>query len=194
MIKKIVAAAVAAACFASSAHAATNLVTNGDFEQTTNGLGQMGTQGVTNATGWITDGYNFIMDGSVDSTGVTGYYGNLQLWGPANGSANGFTTSPAGGNFLGADGAYWVGGVSQLISGLVPGQQYAVTFYWAADQQFGYTGAQTEQWEVDLGSESQSTAVYDNTSHGFSGWMKETFTFTATSAQDYLTFVAHGTP
>lgn len=79
---------------AASAAQATNLVVNGGFEETTNGGGQLGDN--TDATGWSTDGYNFVFTpGSADSTGVTGFYGNLQLWGPNNGSANSLpATSP----------------------------------------------------------------------------------------------------
>ena len=74
------------------------------------------------------------------------------------------------------------------------GQKYTVGFDWAGAQQSGYTGPQTEQWAVSLGNQTQTTAVYNNPSHGFSGWMHESFTFTATSGSEALSFLAIGTP
>lgn len=191
-MKNFFAAALAALTLASPAYAGTNLVINGNFESTTNGLGQLGHN--TNVTGWTTDGYNFVMDAAVNSTGVTGQYGNLTLWGPPLGSSNGFTASPLGGNFIGADGAYLVAPISQMINGLVAGKTYRVNFDWAGAQQYGYSGANSEQWEVKLGSQSQFTPVYTNASHGFSGWMSQSFTFDATSSSELLSFIAHGTP
>lgn len=102
-----------------SAHAA-NLVTNGDFETTTAGNGQLGFN--TNATGWATTGYNFVFaPGTADTTGANGVDGNLTLWGPGNGSTSGLTASPAGGNFVAADGAYIVAPIMQTIGGLTTG-------------------------------------------------------------------------
>jgi hypothetical protein len=173
---------------------ATNLVTNGDFEQTTNGGGQLGYN--TNATDWATTGYNFLFtSGSADTTGATGQYGTLELWGPNNGSNNGLpASSPTGGNFVAADGAYNVGPITQTINGLVAGQTYQLSFWWAAAQQYGYSGANTEQWDVSLGGATQDTAVYSNSSEGFSGWMQQTFAYTATSSSEVLSFLAVGTP
>ncbi len=179
--------------FAISAQAA-NLVTNGSFESTTNGNGQMGFN--TDATDWTTTGYNFIFaPGTADTTGATGQFGNLQLWGPGNGSNNGLpATSPDGGNFVAADGAFDVGAITQTINGLTAGNTYTVGFWWAGAQQSGFDGDTTEQWQVSLGSQTQSTAVVNNVSHGFTGWMFQTFNFTADSSSDVLSFLAVGTP
>ncbi|APW61781.1 PEP-CTERM sorting domain-containing protein [Paludisphaera borealis] len=188
--------AVAVALGASGAVRAAELVVNGSFESTTHGGGQMGFN--TNATGWTTTGYNFIFpEGTADTTGVTGQYGNLQLWGPNNGSANGLpTASPDGGNFVAADGAFegHVAPIEQTINGLTVGASYDVSFYWAGAQQQGFDGATTEQWQVSFGSETQSTSVWHNPDHGFSGWMHETFTFTAQNTSELLSFLAVGTP
>jgi PEP-CTERM motif-containing protein len=125
---------------------------------------------------------------------VNGFYGGLSLWGPGNGSANGMTlSSPDGGNFVGADGAYWVGDIEQTTTGLTAGKKYDVSFWWAAAQQHGYTGATTEQWHVFLGTEEQSTAVAQNANHGFVNWQHETLTFTA-NATEVLSYLAQGTP
>jgi hypothetical protein len=191
--KKILVALAAVAGLSSLSAHAVNLVVNGDFETTTNGPLQFDNNTV--ATGWTSNGYNFLFGpGTADTTGSSGSYGFLALWGPNNGSANGLTNSPTGGNFVAADGAFQVAPIEQTIHGLVAGQQYKVGFDWAGAQQLGFTGANTEQWEVKLGSESHSTAVYSNPSQGFSGWMHESFTFTATSGTEVLSFLAHGTP
>jgi hypothetical protein len=171
-----------------------NLIVNGDFETTTAGIGQLGYN--TQATGWSTSGYNFLFGtGTADTLGATGQYGNVQLWGPHNGSANGMpASSPAGGNYVAADGAYQVGAISQTVNGLTAGQTYALSFYWAAAQQYTFTGPNTEQWQVSLGAQTQNTAVYYNSSHGFSGWMSQTFDFTASGSSEVLSFLAIGTP
>jgi hypothetical protein len=191
--------------FLSLSAQATNLVTNGGFNATTSGAGQLGYN--TNATGWTTSGYNFLFTpGSADTTGVTGQYGNLKLWGPNDeGFNNGLpATSPDGGNYVGADGAYEVGAITQTISGLTALQTYAVSFYWAAAQQSGFGcvspanpgGCTTDLWQVSFGGQTKSTAVGSTGPNqgGFSGWNFQTFTFTADGTSDLLSFLAVGTP
>ncbi len=184
-----------------TAMAGTNLVTNGDFTLTdsTSPGGQLGDNVFAN--GWSTSGYNFIFTPAsgtsgtnADTTGVTGSDGNLQLWGPGNGSSNGLTTPPGGGNILAADGAFEVGAITQTITGLTVGTQYTVSFEWAAAQQYNYTSATTENWTVSLGGQSYTTNTVSNPSHGFSGWFSQSYTFTATSASEVLSFLAAGTP
>jgi hypothetical protein len=184
----------AAALLLLAGPARADLVTNGGFEVTTpsTGGGQLGYN--INATGWTTTGYNFLFTpGSADTTGVTGSYGNLQLWGPNNGPANGLpATSPAGGNYVAADGDFETAPISQTISGLTVGQSYEVGFYWAASQQEGFTGATQQYWAVSLGSQTEDTSTYFLPSQGFSGWMYQTDTFTATSTSEALSFLAVG--
>jgi hypothetical protein len=178
-----------------SAQAGTNLVTNGDFESTTNGNGQLGYN--TDATGWTiqNSGYNFLYaPGTADTTGAPGQFGTVSLWGPGNGSPNGLTTSPTGGNFVAADGAFQVGAIQQTITGLTAGSSYTVGFWWAGAQQFGFTGPTTDQWQVTFGNHTQSTIVLSDPSHGFTGWQYQTFTFTADGSSDLLSFLAVGTP
>ncbi|MQA37120.1 PEPxxWA-CTERM sorting domain-containing protein [Rugamonas aquatica] len=192
-IKNLLLAITAAAALSTgAASASTELIVNGGFEA--GDYGQIGWGGHQLA-GWSTNGYNFLFNGSnVDNGGVTGSYGNLQLWGPKNGSSNGLQASPVGGNFVAADGAFEIAPLQQTVHGLVAGQQYNLTFYWAGAQQSGFNGATTEQWKVSLGNETQSTVVKNNVDHGFTGWQKETFTFTASSASEVLSFLAIGTP
>jgi len=168
-------------------------VVNGDFEQTSNGIGEFDHN--TSATGWTSTGYNFIFNpSSVDSTGSPGRYSPTSLWGPGNGANNGLTASPTGGNFASGDGAYLTAPITQTITGLVVGQSYTLSFDWAAAQQYGYYGATTSQWNVSLGDASFSTVVYQLPSQGFSGWMHETRTYTATGSSAVLSFLAAGTP
>jgi hypothetical protein len=171
---------------------AANLVTNGGFESTTSGPGQLGYN--TNATGWTTSGYNFLFAaGTADTTGSNGSYGNLYLWGPNNGSANGLpAASPAGGNFVAMDGAFNVGPLQQTISGLTVGDKYSVGFDYGFAQQSGFDGATTQTLTVSLGSQSVTTTPYDLPSHGFSGWFTGSDTFTATSTSEVLSFLAAG--
>ena len=177
-----------------TARADINLVLNGDFETTTHGGGQLGYN--TTAAFWNTSGYNFLFTpGTGDTNGVTGTYGNLKLWGPNDGSANGLpATSPTGGNYVAADGAYQVGAITQTVSNLFVGSTYSLSFYWAGAQQEGFTGPTTEAWQVSLGSQTFTTATNNNASHGFTGWVQQTFNFTATATNEVLSFLAKGTP
>ena len=95
---------------------------------------------------------------------------------------------------MAADGAFQNGAISQTINGLTAGNSYTVSFWWAGAQQSGFTGATTEQWQVSLGSQTQSTAIVHNASHGFTGWQSQSFTYTATSGSELLSFLAVGTP
>jgi hypothetical protein len=169
-------------------------VTNGGFELTTNGNGQPGFN--TALTGWTSTGYNFIYaSGSADTTGAVGHDGTVKLWGPGTGSANGLpASSPNGGNYFAADGAFEVGALSQTLTGLTVGNTYVVSFWWAGAQQSGFTGVNTEQWKVGFGASTQSTAIASNVSHGFTGWAFQTFNFIADNTSDVLSFLAVGTP
>ena len=191
----LVAASLSA--FAVSANANTIHIVNGGFEQTTtNASAEFGTRYPSQqVTGWTSTGYNFVfLPGTADTTGATGEYGNVQLWGPGNGSANGLTSSPVGGNYLALDGAYAQGPVSQTLSGLTVGASTTVSFYFAGAQQSGYTGATTEQLLVSLGNQTIDTEILNDTSEGFTGWKQENLTFTATSTSETLSFLAKGTP
>jgi hypothetical protein len=189
-------------------HAASvNLVTNGGFEQTTmTGSYQINQ---TNVTGWSNTvsgvggrGYfNYVFfPGTADTTGAlpsTNPDGSaFKLWGPNDGSNNGLTaTSPAGGNFLAADGdSGYRAPITQMISGLVVGALYDLNFYYAGAQQNQRTGATTDAWQVSLGNQVQNTPTLNVASMGFSGWRSIDMMFTATSTQELLSFLAIGTP
>ncbi len=202
MIKTIVATIIASACLATGASAA-NLVQNGGFELTTNGVGGT-TRGLTRPVGWTVpvNGLDFIYaPGTADTTG-TPYISSTGparffLWGSRNGGVNVLpATSPAGGNFFAFDGdPRFRAPISQTLHGLTVGQQYSLSFYWAAAQQKGnFTQPTTESFSVTLGNQSFSTPTINNPGKGFTGWFLQTFRFTANDANPLLTFVANGTP
>jgi len=194
-LKLTVVAATAALMLAASANAG---LVNGGFESSTNGPGQVGYN--TSLTGWSvpSGGYTFLFNGSTsDSAGANGEYGNLQLWGLNNGGVGPtyIGPSPAGGNFIGQDGAFQDQPLQQTISGLNVGETYAVSFYWGAAQQSGFYSPTTDSWQVSLGSQTQTTTVLNNVSQGFTGWQPlTTMDFTATSASEVLSFLAVGSP
>lgn len=119
----------------------------------------------------------------------------LQFWN--NGVGGNFPggPSPDGGNFVAIDGdVNYATPMTQALTGLVVGRLYTVEFYQAAAQQFGFDGATTERWQVSLGSETKLSTLMITANHGYVGWMKESLTFTAQTANDVLRFLALGTP
>lgn len=186
-----------------------NLVTNGSFETTTGTVpGQLTFN--ANITGWTlpsyttsaANSYDFIFSpGTADTSGATGQYGNLKLHGPGNGTNNGLpATSPDSGNYIAIDTAFpaipsaGALGLRQTITGLTPGQAYAVSFYDAAAQQFGFSGATTDQFQVTFGTQTQNATFFNLPNHGFSGWKSESLTFSATSTSQVLNFLGVGSP
>ena len=183
---------------------------NGGFEQYTGGknsapsqLGNSGADGYSALTGWTVNHgtYGFLMAaGTADTTGAYSpqFNNTFSIWGKNNGGTDTVApSSPLGGNFLALDAAegYRGKGISQTLTDLTVGQQYAVSFYWASGQQRGYTGVTTESLHVSFGdNQTQSTSVATNASKGFTDWQKQTFVFTADGVSDTLNFLAVGTP
>lgn len=193
-------------------------VQNGGFEQTAysgsnklNAINAAGT-GLQQVTGWTsnnynanTTGYNFVYTpGTADTTGA--YLGSgssyLKLYGANDGGVNAITSSPDGGNFIAMDGAYEQGALSQVLTGLTVGMDTKVYFYYAGAQQTGFTGATTEAFKVSLtdntgsspSTQTVSTAVLDDVSHGFTGWHYTEVDFVPTASTETLSFLAAGTP
>jgi hypothetical protein len=162
--------------------AATNLVTNGSFENTTvsgksNFLG--------NVDGW--SGGSKLTFIAYPGTADDGSY--LSVYGPFP------ATSPAGGNFVEMDGdPNYSSAIYQTISGLTVGKSYAVSFFQAAGQQLGFTGPTTEQWAVTFGTDTQLTPKYSLPEAGIGAWDAITLNFTAHSTSQVLSFLAVGTP
>ena len=193
-------AAVAALLASALAPAhATPAITNGGFETVTaTASTEFGTRYAGQVvTGWTTSGYNFLFtSGTADTTGAANEYGQqLKLWGPGDGSANGLpASSPAGGNFVGADGAFGQAAIQQTVSNLDVNSVASITFDWAGAQQYNFDGNTTEAWQVTLGNEMHSTPVVQNVNHGFTGWQQTTLSFVVTSTTEVLSFLALGTP
>lgn len=180
-----------------------NLVKNGGFELN-RGTGQLGVN--TSMDHWTSTwgGFNFVFEeGAADTTGAKTWWttdplaSELHLWGANNGGANALASSQDGGSFVAVDGAYTPFGlkpIEQMISGLVVGQKYVLSFEWAAAQQHRFHGVTSEKWSVTLGDSKYETATYTNASHASSSWMQEAFIFTATKSEALLSFLAAGTP
>jgi opacity protein-like surface antigen len=185
MKKLLVSIAVAAALAATGAHAD---VVNGNFE-TNGGAGQVGFN--TTLSNWTlgnpapNTSYFFVFTPGGSPT-ATGYQGPISLY-PT------ITASPNGGFFIGADPGYQNTTLNQTVGGLVVGNDYNVSFYYAGAQQTGYDGATQEGWSVTFGGQTLDTALLDNANHGFTGWNKATLTFKATSTTQTLSFLATGT-
>ena len=195
----------------------TNLTCTGTTTTCTNGSGQLGYN--TNAVGWTntsvsgTLGYNFLFTDTTtatSNTGVVGNAGSLHLNngkknGPytlkdtgTNANGNGYSGGgvPGGGYFLALDGDYQTAAVQQTITGLCGGCKYTLTFDWAAAQQQGCgqcTGASNDSLSVTFGT-TQSTPTFADGDGQFSGWMKQTMTFTTGNGvtSQVLSFLAVG--
>jgi hypothetical protein len=183
---------------------AANLVLNGGFETNT-GNGEVDFN--STVADWTVPGaasskYTFVWNAAsgislsgttADTTGATGSLGNVRLWGPGGLAFNGLTLSPNGGAFIGADGAFQDEPIQQTITGLVAGARYAVTFDWAAAQQFGFSGVTSSGWDVSLGGQTLDTGNLGIGNHGFSGWQQTTLDFIATGSSETLSFLSTGT-
>ncbi len=180
---------------------------------------------------WATSGYNFVFAPNTADSGTgtnganagqpneapgayntTAGYGSTYLFGagnlaaggtnPGNGGLLAIPTDPAGGNFIGADGAFGTKAITQTITGLTVGNFYAVSFYWAGAQQQGasYTSDTKESWTVGLANldgtnaVTQSTATVNPANKSFSGWIQQAFVYKATATSEVLSFLAAGSP
>ena len=188
---------LAASTFSASAQ---NLVQNGSMN-TTASRSEMITN--SNLPGWVTQAVGSdptagdwsVIYRSAEETRTTGAVSGYQnqvvkLWQNPQ-----ITASPDGGSFLAVDAdPLYNSKISQNITGLVVGQTYNLSFWYAGAQFTTRTGATTEWWDVTLGDTTQRTAILSNASEGFTGWQKATMSFVATSSSELLTFLAGGTP
>ncbi len=202
--------AIAAGITASPASAGANFVTNGDFSDLTNGVGQITElYDITYAVGWTTWGYNKVMsDGNVAVMTQHGDAPNFALWTQANGGASTWDgLAPNGSNFVAMNSVYNADRVYQTIDGLTAGDRYTLAFDNAFGQQrlldgSGYDGPTTQTFSVYFQPSSASwdqndpvwSMASDLPSHGFEGWFAENLTLTATSASEVLSFFVSGSP
>lgn len=189
---------------------AVNLIVNGDFEQT---LGnklpnfEFGASFPANANaviGWqspLTNAYNLLWNPATAFTPAGNAQtrfggGNEWLW-PGTDVPGGDVggPSPTGGYFIGLDGDTTVQGpVQQTVNGLIPGQTYLLSLNMATGQIRSRRGDTTEQLRVSLGNETYFSAVIPNPDRGFQDWRPLSFSFTADSASELLSFLSLGTP
>jgi len=163
-----------------------------------------------NPVGW-TGGSGLIF---VDAPG-TATTGSNPIYGPFP------TNSPVGGNFVQADGnPTYESGFNQTITGLTVGTTYTLSFYQAAGQQQGFSGATSEQWVVSLGTSGISlggagpvdpiygptqeyfnpdptasiaiSQVMNTPSGGITPWEYVSVNITADATTDILSFLAYG--
>jgi hypothetical protein len=159
-----------------------------------------------NPVGW-TGGTGLI---SIDAPGTAtlpGAGGNAYpVYGP-------FANPPPGGNFIQADGnPDFETSFNQVINNLTVGTDYTLSFWQAAGQQQGFSGATTEQWKVFFGTGSfavhcntnpctvstsgnmteDDTALMNTPSQGVHGWELETMNFVANAGSETLSFLAWG--
>jgi hypothetical protein len=199
---------------------AANLVTNGGFEWNNLPVGQSAEVGSGDgytsgydAAGWTSSGYNLLWYAptATTQTAISQYPGEPQMLDAA------FAAEPKGGNgsyFMGLDSdAQYGGPLTQVITGLTAGRKYVLSFDWAGIQLTNRSGPTTDNMFACLTSQActlsyaslsygstatvangQSTGVVAIPSQGFSGWREQSFTFTADSTSDTLTFLAFGTP
>lgn len=174
----------------------------------------MATGSTLTVANWDTSGYNFVytsgtISNGTQANGASGQpyeapgeynasngYGTTFMWGQGNGGASTITAPPKGGNIVAADSIYQIGAITQTISGLTVGQVYMLKFYWGGAQQqgAGFTNPTTENWTVSFGSQTFTTATINDPAESFTGWMQQTFYFTATSTSQVLSFTAGGGP
>jgi hypothetical protein len=190
-MKSWVVAGLAAVCLSALAVSAqaVQFVVNGGF------LGPAGPIGPGfggQVTGWSDGGgYNFVYTpGTIDQS--SGAPNGVWMWSSANGGTGTLGAIPGGGNILAADGDYITEPVTQNITGLKVGGSYTLTFNWATSQQSGFYGDTLQNWTACLGAQCNATATLTNPSQSISAWMAQTFTYTATSTSEVLSFLAHG--
>ena len=161
-----------------------------------------------NPVGWtFGNGGNLIF---VDAPGTASDGSYLSVYGP-------FPNSPAGGNFIEADGNPDYESVFyEQITGLTAGHTYSLSFYQAGGQQTGFGGpgvSTTQQWVVSLGTSSLTDTVngtngtYSNADAtadtvltpmmttgpmSYTPWQYVTMNLTADSSTDLLSFLAWG--
>jgi hypothetical protein len=189
-------AAMAASSISSAS--ATQYVTNGGFEMSSLSQSTLLGNPDTSITGWSNNG-TFVLyctsapGTTCDNTSVV--TGGFALAGPANGNANGLTSSPQGGSYMAFDSdPAFQGPFSQTISGLTVGDKYTLSFYMGGAQEINRSTPTTTSITATLGSESFSTPVIDTPAQGFSPWELYSTTFTYTGGGDVLSFLATGGP
>ena len=108
---------------------------------------------------------------------------------------NGYVWAPTpdGGDFLHGIGlGGYQEGFQQTLTGLVPGQQYTISFAQSIANN-GYGPSGSGHWVVQFGSETLNANSMSTPAMGTAGgWQQQSLTFTATSATQNILFFAVG--
>jgi hypothetical protein len=175
------------------------------------------TQQVTNASGdlpgWtVNSDYTFVLNtGNYQSfANVYNNSGCIGLQAPKS-LQPAISPIPVGTNFLAIDPSYENGtgwSLAQVITNLIAGATYTISFDMAAGQQTGYHGDTTDTWLVGLGAtagtgnsaSSSPISLPDtcdpnpgNCGGGFSGWVGQTISLVATAMTETLWFFGEST-
>jgi hypothetical protein len=206
------AALVAATALHAPAQAGSiNLITDGTFQDTQNGLASPGgflcqngsTVGSTctsNLQYWTPTCSSSSCEGTSTPASLlfinpTTHDAYSTAWNGGNGLYPTIAAPPGGSNVVAIDGGMpYNSTIAQTVNGLVAGNEYVLTFYQGAAQQEGNNTATTEKWQVTLGSSTQTGYTMNNAAQGVVPWNEVTMNFIATSTSEVLTFVAIGTP
>ncbi|HLZ76029.1 PEP-CTERM sorting domain-containing protein [Phenylobacterium sp.] len=214
----------------SAASASTNLITNGGFGAVDPSLTALVAGGVYNGaeisntytvgstsydfrtavTGWTSprtagppfnQAYN-LWESGVDPTGkdaVSEYPGEQQRV-----DVNFPGLSPDGGAFMILDGdPTFTGPLEQTVNGLVVGDVYSLSFYWAGGELSNRVNYISNQLHVSFSdgttTQTYSTLKYLNTAlpgqpGSFTPWMQVKTSFKATSTSEVLSFLSDGAP
>jgi hypothetical protein len=187
--------------------AAAPLVTDGTFQATSltspggyickNGSG-VGSTCTSNLTDWSSVCGSYGCTGSSTPSSLL-FAGtstvDFNAWNGGLGLAGSLANAPNGGNVVAIDGdVNYATSIFQTITGLKVGDSYVLTFQQAAAQQLYTSGATTEQWQVTLGSHTDTSTLMHNASQSVVGWNGQSMFFIATATSEVLTFLALGTP
>jgi hypothetical protein len=220
-VRKLAASALVALpslALVATAPAHANLVTNGGFVPTSASVGSaksafLGTTDNTVLPGWKTSAYwngpvqfwgAVVGDGTPISVNMDQAQRGISAGWP-QGNGNGLNTVNStsvesvdqSGWFISADSdVRFNNTLEQIISGLVPGHSYELSFYQAAGQFGPYPDqAITAFWKVSFGDANfQSGIMSVDAGDPVSAWQQQTTTFTATSTSQALRFLSQGTP
>jgi PEP-CTERM motif len=168
-----------------SVNAEANLVTNPLFLSYT-GLAPKNQIQQVSPTDWAGASFTYVdSPGSADNPLANG----IPVYPPFP------VNSPAGGNFIQADGTPGLSvAITQTINSLTALQNYTLTFYQAGDQELNGNVGSLENWEVSLGSDTQYSSVMNVPQGAVVPWQPQTLSFMATSTSEVLSFFAIGTP